>query len=129
MEDVVKTHLKQLHVDRENAYFSLIDLSPNVVPHLIRAYHDTNNIAEKEFLVEATIEFRLPESLDFLAEVLREEADSLWKIALDGMVTIGSRRSLELLIAEKQRLLSLDSIPAIRIEWVEEAIAQVSEGA
>lgn len=128
VNDIVDYYLQQLHgPDHENAYYALIHFDHSFVPRLIQAYRAETNFNVRVVLIEIIGQHRLSTTLDFLAEVLQDSDSEIWKAALDGIVTINGPRGVEVLIAEKERLLAEQDSPKTRNEWIEEAIEQIAK--
>jgi len=130
MDSDIAAYVQRLHgPDHENAYFALIELDHSLVPDLIEAYRAEPSLRIKALLIEIISEYRLPRSLDFLAESLQDANEEIWKTSLDGIVKINDRSGLDILDKEKQRLIVGKSADNTRVEWVEEAIRQLDENA
>ena len=130
MDSDIAAYVQRLHgTDHENAYFALIELDHSLVPDLIEAYRAEPSLRIKALLIEIISEYRLPRSLDFLAESLQDANEEIWKTSLDGIVKINDRSGLDILDKEKQRLIVGKSADNTRVEWVEEAIRQLDENA
>jgi hypothetical protein len=129
-DDEFLYYVQQLHAaDADHAYFALLtDTTEANVSKLIAAFHRETDDKVKADLVEIIWQRRLPETLDFLAQVLHHPKPEIWKNALDGIVAIGTAQALIVLEDEKRRLLSISSRDsASRLEWIDEAIEQLSE--
>lgn len=109
-------HLRSVHDD---AWHSLVDLDLAALPHLIDAFHDTKDVATQAAILSVVAEYRSPEALPFLLENLHSSAQSVWKVALDGLVTLGGRE----VRAALQQALAREN--ATKGEWIREAIDQV----
>lgn len=108
----------------EDAFCDLIHHGPFIVPYLVEAFHNEPDRDVRFGLVEAINEHRLPESVGFLGEVLETD---LWKLALDGLVTIGSPSATEVLKRARQRLQEGGRRQRVQVEWIDEAIQQIEE--
>jgi hypothetical protein len=127
MDDAVDYYLRKLDEgDLENAFFGLIDMPHSIVPKLIEAFYSEGDPNVRAVLVEVIWQHRLPTSLEFLAEALRDDSADVWKTALDGIVALAGPKSIEVLEAERVRLLTGGQRDArLRIGWIDEAIEQI----
>ena len=129
-DEMISAYIEQLRTgDSEYAYSSLLtDISKTDVPKLIHAYHSETMLKVQAALVEIIWQQRLPETLEFIAVALENPHPEIWKSALDGIVAIGTPRAMTILQAEKKRLLALESERvSSRLEWIDEAIQQLSK--
>jgi hypothetical protein len=108
----------------EDVFFNLIDHRPFIVPYLVEAYYNEPDRDVRFGLVEAINEHRLPESVGFLGEVLETD---LWKLALDGLVTIGSPSAIGILKRARQRFQQGGRKQRAKVECIDEAIQQIEE--
>src|SRR5215467_17794 len=128
MIDDIDHYLQQLREeDSENAFFNLLEIDDSLVPKLIEAYWHESSRDFRLVMLNAIWEHRLPTTLGFLGEALKDNDSEIWKEALDGIVAINALEGLEILEAEKRRLLPFRPKSNDRLEWVEEALAQLSE--
>lgn len=126
MDEYVDHYLKELRGwNCENACFSLLEADNSCLPLLIQAYYAETRVDVSAMLVEIIWQHRQPETLGFLAEVLQEPHRELWRAALDGIVTLGGRSGLDILKAEKERLLEKRD-RSERIEWIDEVAEQIA---
>lgn len=117
---VLSHYLGQLQQrDSEDAFFSLVEADPSAVPHLQQAALDESDPTLKAKIIEIIWQHRLPETASFLEEMLTDPNDEVWKAALDGLVTLGSRVSIE----SAMDALSADDK---RREWLQEALDQLA---
>jgi hypothetical protein len=123
-DEYIQERLRLFRQNRKDLFFSLINLGPSAVPHLIAAYRAETNLAAAEALVEVIWQYRLPETLSFLAEVLEEDQSDLWKQALDGIVALGGEAAIAVLRIERNRL--SEGRDRSRLAWIEQAIDQVT---
>ncbi|MEO8612378.1 MAG: HEAT repeat domain-containing protein [Chloroflexota bacterium] len=108
----------------EDTFFALIHLDESQVHDLIKAYLAETRVDIKALLVEIISHYKQPTSLNFLASALQAAHPQVWKNALDGIVSIGGKISIQILEEEKQRLASEKRFGE-RIEWIEEALQQL----
>jgi hypothetical protein len=106
------------------AFHGLIELDDHAIPALQEAYRAEADPAIRALIVEAVWQHRLPSTIDFLAAALADPHPEVWKQALDGMVTLASAESRELLEAALERSVAGD---AEYRSWIEEAIGRVDE--
>jgi hypothetical protein len=122
---MIAYYLHQLRQSKsEDAFFALIHLEEAQVSELINAYRDENRVDIQVLLVEIISHYKQPSSLGFLASALQNPNSQVWKNALDGIVSIGGQASIQVLEAEKQRLL-VEKHFSERVEWIEEALQQI----
>lgn len=118
--EYVAHHLKRMRQGQEqDAFFALIEGDPAAVPLLIEAFARDENRGIRARIVECVWQRRLPETVGFLAEALKDAEPAVWKQALDGLVTIGGSEVIRALEAARTEL------PAGRREWVDEALEQL----
>jgi hypothetical protein len=110
--------------DREAAFCGLIELPRHLLPDLEDAYRDEADPLIRALIVHAVWQHRLPSSVGFLAAALEDPRPDVWKEALDGLVTLASAESRQVLELAKHRAGEQDE--TLRA-WIEEAIEQVDE--
>ena len=108
--------------DSETAYHGLIELPRHLLPDLEDAYRDEADPLIRALIVEAIWQHRLPSSVGFLAAALEDPHPDVWKEALDGLVTLASPQSREVLELAKHRVGGQDET---LLTWIEEAIEQI----
>ncbi|MES2735201.1 MAG: HEAT repeat domain-containing protein [Verrucomicrobiota bacterium] len=106
---------------RDNAFHSLIEAGPNIIPELINLYEKTTDIDIQVLTIEVTSEFRLSTSLNFLKHALRQENPKIWKRALNGLAMVGSIQVIEAL----DHVLASDC-DAEKRAWIEEVMSDIS---
>jgi len=126
MESEVKEIVERFRSgDEESAFFTLIELTGDVLPTLIEIFRAEQAAEIRAFLVNAAWERRDEAVIPFLAEALRESAEEVWQQALDGLVAFASPQSLEILQAARARTFA-DAAADKRLRlWLNEAIQQV----
>jgi hypothetical protein len=128
VEEVAAHYIPQLGGPRhENAYHSLIEADDAIVPLLIDAYEHESDPDKRVLLFDVLCQHKAAESLEFLSRTISDKDPATWKLALDGLVSIGGPRAKEVLERERVRLRGLNPVPQERLDWVEEAIAQLGE--
>ena len=101
----------------------LMEVDPVALPVLMDAFARTKDDEIRALLLHCIWQHRLPESIDFLACVVRDDAGEAWKEALDGLVAIGGDT------AERALQSDLDTTQdSIKLEWIEEALQQIRPG-
>lgn len=124
--DCVGYYLSKLkNGDFDCAFQGLIDVGDSVIPHLINAFHLETDPSIRAELVRIVWQYRRQESLAFLGEALRDPHPNVWKSALDGLVTIGTKSALKTLLAGLTRSFQNKQEADIFKKWVDEAIEQV----
>jgi len=130
MNDFVEYYLQKLRqLDHEDAFFSLVEADHSIVPQLIEAYMRETDWDVRATIIEVIWQHRLPTSLDFLADALRDEHPKIWKAALDGIVTIGGKAGKRIFEKERERLLGNPDRTGVRLQWIEKAIEQLNNAA
>jgi HEAT repeat protein len=97
------------------------------VPFFLRAFAEESNPQRRVKLIRVIGQFRDPSVLPTLAGALRDINENVWKDALDGLVTIGGDRSLEVLREARADAARLPDASK-KIEWIDEAISQLKNG-
>jgi hypothetical protein len=88
---------------------------------IIDAFHATDDLQRKVALLSIVKEYRTPHASQFLATVLASRDDQLWKLALDGLVTVGGETAREVLND------ALGTLGPQKREWVMEALQQIGD--
>jgi len=123
LSERVKHYLDLLRSgDQDQAFHSLIEESPEVLPLLMKAFSAEKDPGVREWLVQVIWEHRVRETIPFLISVLDDDEPGVWKSALDGLVTIGGESALAALEAYRTRGVKSD-----REEWIAEAAGQIRE--
>ena len=92
----------------------------NLDPQILQQYAiSEQNEDVRAYLVEVIWQKRLPESAPFLARMLSDPSKKVWKVALDGLVTLGTDDALVALKAARA------SAPVDQLEYIDEAIDQL----
>jgi len=120
-------YLKELQKGNfESAFFGLLESRFNVLPHLIHAFQSEKNTEVRASLVKIIWEIRKPECIPLLNEALYDSEPSVWKEALNGLVTLASTESLGVLQSALNRSSQNGKNGAVFRKWIEEAIEQTS---
>lgn len=107
-----------------NAYHSLIELGPQILPLLEKRFAGSRDAAFRTALVELARQLHSEGASVLFETALDDEAPEVWKAALDGLVALASPASILLLANAMTR------IPPDRTEvaewkaWVAEALQQ-----
>jgi hypothetical protein len=108
---------------REPALHNLVEQGEPVVPKLQVAYRSEPDAAIRAVLVEAVWQIRSPTATSFLGEALQDPEPVVWRQALDGLVTLASHESLQILESARERL---GDDGGELGEWLDGAIEDVS---
>ena len=113
----------------ENAFHTLLEAPPSLIPQLIEQYSREDNPRTRAVVVEVVWQHRSPEVVSFLADALSDPAAEVWKQAIDGLVTIGDSSAVAALRNWKDLSASDDSTKAdSRSSWIAEALEQLNSG-
>ncbi len=111
--------------EEESAFFSLIELSGDVLPVLIEIFRAEQAPEIRAFLVKAAWERHDQAVIPFLGEALTDAVEEVWQQALDGLVAFASPQSLQILQSARARANSDATNDKRLILWLDEAIQQV----
>jgi hypothetical protein len=118
----VQHYLAELrHGNRDNAFHSLIEADPGIVPLLIAEFPREPDATFRDELLRVIAEFRLPDTIPFFAERL---FDSHWKAALDFLVAQASSEALSALERARTRRFDNQRETHEFRAWLDEAISQ-----
>lgn len=121
-DDQIAHYLQSLSgPDFDAAYHRLIEVGPEVMPYLERAFKNTVDAPTRQTLVKIAWNTRAQRSLLLLQEALEDGHDQVWKEALDGLVALGGQEALAIAIQVRGRT-THDRLP-----WIDEAIQQMGE--
>lgn len=125
LQDASDYYLRKLRAgDFDSAFHGLIDLDPVVIQLLIAEYRKETSMELRSKLLRIIIEFRTPHALPLLDEAVRDRRGDVYKVALDGLVSLASTEAvnvLESVVWEEEAAAS----PNLEyIEWVREALGQ-----
>jgi hypothetical protein len=96
-----------------------------VIPHLIGCFRSEALPAARAFLVKVAWERRDESIIPFLDEARSESEEDVWQEVLDGLVTLASAESLEVLQSARSREFADGAAEKCFCLWLEEAIDQV----
>jgi hypothetical protein len=103
------------------------DFGLNALPYFTAAFDQETNQSRRLRLVNVIWEFRNAAALPALAKAIRDPSEAVWKESLDGFVTIGGNSAMRMLLDARADVEKF-SDAANRIEWIDEAIAQIAAG-
>ena len=105
---------------RENAYHSLIELGPQVIPLVMAHFRREYDPAIRATLVNIAWRTNSSDAVPLLTEALNDVDPSVWKGALDGLVNLGGPDALEVIRQARRQAPE-------KAEWLEEAIEQITD--
>src|SRR5439155_12205918 len=73
----------------EDAFHRLIELGSGAIPVLMATFRDERRPSVRGRLIEVISQFRQVDTVEFLEGALSDSDTSVWKAALDGLVTLG----------------------------------------
>jgi HEAT repeat protein len=124
--EIIADSLRELREGyHHDPFFRLLEQDDQIIPELIAEFRGEQDCAVREFIVEVIWQHRNPSAIPFLGEALRDEADRVWKQALDGLVTLGSQAALDELRAAMERPFPEHRKMVEFRSWIDEAIEQV----
>jgi TPR repeat protein len=119
VKELVEYYVARLSgTEHEDAWHRLAEAGPSALPHVIAAIQATEDAGVHVDLVRVLAQYRSAEAMPFLVGLLSHAAPSVWKSALDALVTVGGRAAVEALAKAE-----VTALPDRR-EWVAEATAQ-----
>jgi hypothetical protein len=118
LRDRVRDAASRIAVDG-GAWHSLVEQGPAALPYILEVLEASRDRDQRLALVSVINEYRTPEALEFFAGALRSTDDEMWKLALDGLVTLGGSSTRSVLAD------SLDSVEPTKKEWIVEALEQI----
>jgi hypothetical protein len=124
--DFLQHYLAELrHGDRDNAFHSLIEADPTIVPLLIAEFSREPDAFRGE-LLRVIAEFRSTDTIPFFADRL---FDAHWKIALDFLASQRSSSAISALERARTRTFDTQRETDEFREWLEEGIEQATSPA
>lgn len=109
----------------DDAFHGLLEIDVAILPELIQAFRDETNPRAQEFLLEVIWEYREPSVIPFLGEILLHPNPPLRLQALNGLVTLASPASLQVLMELKSRFVHSDKENREFLAKLEEAANQI----
>lgn len=107
--------------DWENAYHSLLEIREPCMRWVMAAYVICQDLRVREMLLQIAGCRDELESYGLLEEALRSGQDSLWKTALDSLVSLKTPTAEGLILRE----LALES--GAKKSWLQEALTQMEQ--
>ncbi len=111
--------------DRDGAFFGLLEMDHEALPMLMAFYRAEPDRDIREFLVEVIWRHRQLSTIFFLGEALWDAESAVWKQALDGLVTLASLPTLDVLRAARKRQFPRQQDADEFGRWIDEAFEQV----
>jgi hypothetical protein len=110
--------------DTDNALHGLLEIDRDILPELMAVFRSEQDIGVRELLVEVIWEYRERSVIPFLGEALSDTEPRIWRQALNGLVTLASPASLDILRAAGTRQFPTQRETEEFRRWLEEAIEQ-----
>jgi len=88
---------------RADAFFGLLEMDHDVLPELMAAFRAERDAQVRAFIVEVIWRHRQQSVTPLLGEALRDSEPTVWRQALDGLVSLASPAALEVLRAARTR--------------------------
>jgi len=107
--------------DFENAYHGLIELGPDGIPYLENECKTAIDTRTRTTCVRIASSTHSLRAIPLLREALDQREAAVWKEALDGLVSLGGHRALEVMHQVRARTES------DKAQWLDEAIQQIAE--
>jgi HEAT repeat protein len=107
-----------------NAYHSLVELGPQILPQLMRHFAESRDVAFRAALVELAHQMRSVDALPLFDRALQDESPEVWKRALDALVALACPASILLLEEAMHRPPPGRTTAADWRAWVQEALEQ-----
>jgi hypothetical protein len=124
LPQLMQHYLAELrHGDHDNAFHSLIEADPAIVPLLVSEFSRESDVAFRDQLLRVIAEFRLPETVSFFAERL---FDAHWKIAMDFLVLEHSPEAVAALRQARTRTFATQTETDEFRGWLDEAVGQAT---
>ncbi len=97
-------YLERYHEgDIDNAFHSLVELDHEALPELASEFRAATDTRLRVFLLGVIWQHRQQSVIPLLSEALLDSEPRVWKEALDGLVTLASRASIQALGAARTR--------------------------
>ncbi len=122
LEELVNYYVQRLSgPEAEDAWHSLVEEGPAALPFLLNSFASTKDKEIQIRLLQIVCQYRSEEAIPFLAEQLYHPVPEIWKTAIDGLIMVRSKESLQALGA------ACATTTAKRREWIQEAIQQIQD--
>ena len=126
MNQELATLLQALRSERPGkAYRRLLELGPAALPQLMESFEAESDPRIRAILLEIVRQVRSPESLDFLSRAFEDENPLVWKVALDGLVTLGGSAAVQALEAAREH--SGSGYNPEKRAWLNQALGRISK--
>ncbi len=127
-DEYVKYYLQQLKTpDAEDAWHYLIEGGTECLRPLLVAYNDSNDTQERVEILSMLPQFHDSQVLPVLIAALSDSNQEIWKAAIDGLCAAGGEGAMTALSQERDRCAATTPDAKQKLEWLDEAIEQVSE--
>jgi HEAT repeat protein len=103
-----------------------LDFGASALPYFVEAFEKENAPNRRARLVRIIWQFRDLAALPILAIALNDQSNDVWKDALDGIVTLGGKQAL--IILKDAHAAASGSSDTEKLEWIDEAVNQMSKG-
>ena len=122
-QQLIKHYIELLRKAKtaDDAWHSLIELDVKALPILQQYAASEPDDDIRARLVNIVWEYRRPETVSFLAQMLNDRSKAVWKSAINGLLAIGSADLLTVLKTARARA------SGERAEYIDEAISQIGE--
>ncbi len=107
-----------------NAYHSLIELGPQILPELTRRFAQSRDVRFRAALVGLARHVRSADALPLFDSALGDDSPEVWKEALDGLVALASPASMLLIEQAMGRTPPGRTSAADWTSWLREALQQ-----
>jgi hypothetical protein len=122
----INHYLEQLRQgDREGAFFGLLEMGQEALPTLMAMYHIQKDGGTRAFLVEVVWQNRNLSTIPFLGKVLNDDEPMVWKMAIDGLVSLATHTALSALQSARVRKSQKSQMTEEYHRWIDEAIEQI----
>jgi HEAT repeat protein len=102
-----------------------LDFGSQALPHFIVAFLKEADPERRARLIRIIWQFRDRLALPTLALALKDSSPAVWEDALDGVVSLGGEKALEIL---REAAANHGSVDQTKAEWIQEAVDQVIHG-
>jgi len=110
-----------------DAYHSLIELGPRVLPELEARLETSSDAALRVALLEVARHMHSHKALAIFTHGLKDESPAVWKGALDGLVDLANVEAVALLEQAAVALPPGRTSPAEWRAWLNEALTQARQ--
>jgi len=103
-------------------------MDQDALPELIAVFSAERDAQVRAFIVEVVWQHRQQSTIPFLGEALHDSEPTVWRQALDGLVSLASPAALEVLRSARTRRFPNPRDTAEFRHWLQEAIVQAELG-